>query len=208
MTRLRELQMFGILPGFQGNVPMEFKEIFPHSNSSGGWLDALDPLFGKIAQDFNARAQADFGPASFVEADGWFSLETVPWLSASSNGVESSVHTTNGDCLGGFIVPTEDEAAARVAAVYASLTTAKPDAVWVYQGTDRRAPASAAAPPLPALLRQPGLFPLSPIPRSLTCMVACHDAICTVPRSRSHPLCDTSTLCSQGTKTLWVFYWV
>ena len=147
MTRLRELQMFGILPGFQGNVPMEFPQIFPHSNSSGGWLDALDPLFGKIAEDFNARAQADFGPASFVEADGWFSLETGPWLTAFDKGGESStssVPAADGDCLGGFVVPTEQEAAARVAAVYASLTTAAADAVWVYQGTS--APSGSPAP--------------------------------------------------------------
>ena len=24
--------------------------------------------------------QSDFGPAEFVEADGWFALETGPWL--------------------------------------------------------------------------------------------------------------------------------
>ena len=32
--------------------------------------------------------QGDFGPASFIEADGWFSLETGPWLT-SSGGIGS-----------------------------------------------------------------------------------------------------------------------
>ena len=50
MDRLRLLGMKGILPGFQGNVPLAMPELFPHANTSGGWVDALDPLFGTIAK--------------------------------------------------------------------------------------------------------------------------------------------------------------
>ena len=51
-------------------------ELFPHANTSNGWLDALDPLFDTIGHGVGEKMQAEFGPASFVEADGWFSLET------------------------------------------------------------------------------------------------------------------------------------
>ena len=34
MIRLRELGMYGILPGFQGNVPQEMPEIFSHANTT------------------------------------------------------------------------------------------------------------------------------------------------------------------------------
>jgi|EP01047_Picozoa_sp_COSAG01_P029308 hypothetical protein len=153
MNRLRELDMYGILPGFQGNVPKEMPAIFPGHNTSDGWLDALDPLFDEIAHSFNAQSQADFGPAQFIEADGWFSLETGPWLSASSSeamlpplppppsppldatatAIPDSARDDAG-CLNGFVVPTEEEAASRVARVYQSLTTANPNNTWIYQG--------------------------------------------------------------------------
>ena len=44
MDRLRLLGMEGILPGFQGNVPMAMHELFPDANTSGGWLDATGRL--------------------------------------------------------------------------------------------------------------------------------------------------------------------
>ena len=174
MNRLRELNMFGILPGFQGNVPKAMPEIFPGHNTSNGWLDALDPLFGEIATQFNARSQKDFGPASFIEADGWFSLETGPWLSGSAPGLGSglgsdlgsgsasglgsglglgsgsglgsglSLGSGSGSGLGSgsaleprvssgegagclkrpFVIPTEQEAASRVAKVYSTCVCA------------------------------------------------------------------------------------
>ena len=88
MDRLRLLGMEGILPGFQGNVPMQMPELFPKANTSAGWVDALDPLFDKIAKGIATKMQADFGPASFVEADGWFALETGPWYSGTDKGKE------------------------------------------------------------------------------------------------------------------------
>eukprot|EP00041_Stephanoeca_diplocostata_P026911 m.733738 g.733738 ORF g.733738 m.733738 type:complete len:190 (+) comp23074_c0_seq5:615-1184(+) len=50
MDRLRLLGMSAIVPGFQGNVPVAMHDIFPHANTSNGWLDALDPLFTTIAR--------------------------------------------------------------------------------------------------------------------------------------------------------------
>lgn len=58
LKRMRELGIVPVLPAFQGNVPPVMKtELFPHSNISvqgtgrhwAAWIDATDPLFGKIA---------------------------------------------------------------------------------------------------------------------------------------------------------------
>eukprot|EP01052_Picozoa_sp_SAG31_P022763 SAG31_NODE_1830_length_7152_cov_2.148306_2_plen_109_part_00 len=37
MDRIRSLGMHGVLPGFQGNVPMAMPELFPAANTSNGW---------------------------------------------------------------------------------------------------------------------------------------------------------------------------
>lgn len=71
-------------------------EIFPQANTSAGWVDALDPLFDTIAGGVATKMQSDFGPAEFVEADGWFALETGPWLysnerSSFKDGQESFI---------------------------------------------------------------------------------------------------------------------
>jgi hypothetical protein len=90
MDRLRELDMHGILPGFQGNVPISMPELFPKANTSAGWVDALDPLFDTIAKGVATKMQSDFGPAEFVEADGWFALETGPWLYSNEHSAINS----------------------------------------------------------------------------------------------------------------------
>ena len=138
---------------------MEMPQIFPHTNTSNGWLDALDPLFDTIGHGVGTAMQKDFGPASFIEADGWFSLETGPWLAAdagpalnqnmeaalaegatvddllsSTFGLDLSDDREEGGCLGNFRIPSEEEAFTRAGAVFQSLVAAKPDAVWIYQG--------------------------------------------------------------------------
>jgi alpha-N-acetylglucosaminidase len=159
MDRLRELGMHGILPGFQGNVPKEMPELFPRANTSNGWLDALDPLFDTIGHGVGTAMQKEFGPATFVEADGWFSLETGPWLVseagpayhedtlqalgsgastedvlAATFGLDLRDAADSGGCLGNFVIPTEEEAFTRANTVFRSLVAARPDSTWVYQG--------------------------------------------------------------------------
>lgn len=146
--------------GAFSNVPKEMPELFPHANTSNGWLDALDPLFDTIGHSIGKEMQQQFGPSSFIEADGWFSLETGPWL-ASEAGLALHADTTaamsggasvedvmgatfgldlrssgesSGGCLGNFVIPTEEEAFTRAQAVFSSLVKAKPDATWIYQG--------------------------------------------------------------------------
>jgi hypothetical protein len=155
---------------------------YPHTtlkaNTSDGWLDALDPLFTKIAKGVGNGIKRDFGASSFVEADGWFSLETGPWLGtfgdddltaavagagagAGVAGGDADSVTAGGDtggtvataaavvtgtidntinqpesnnCLGGFTIPSEEEAYTRAQSIFSSLTLAEPNATWIYQG--------------------------------------------------------------------------
>eukprot|EP00658_Telonema_sp_P-2_P011696 TRINITY_DN14485_c0_g1_i2.p1 TRINITY_DN14485_c0_g1~~TRINITY_DN14485_c0_g1_i2.p1 ORF type:complete len:632 (-),score=131.10 TRINITY_DN14485_c0_g1_i2:4-1899(-) len=141
MTRLKLLGMHGILPGFQGNVPKELPAIFPGANSSGGWLDGLDPLFHTVARALAAQVVTEFGGSDFIEADGWFSLETGPWLSTlSSSSSDHRAPNSSRDSVpcefGGvpFVVPSESEAYVRGRSVFADLTSGSPNATWVYQG--------------------------------------------------------------------------
>ena len=173
MNRLRELGIHGILAGFQGNVPKQMPEIFPHANTQNGWLDGMDPLFDKIGREIAAGQQNEFGPAEFIEADGWFELQTGPWYSSdmatgtgsaggmgdgsktvidvsatiddalgmtlvgdggpSADAAQAALDDDSG-CLGGFRIPTEQEAFARATNVFSSLVSANPNATWIYQG--------------------------------------------------------------------------
>eukprot|EP00040_Diaphanoeca_grandis_P034275 m.212108 g.212108 ORF g.212108 m.212108 type:complete len:916 (+) comp33117_c0_seq2:280-3027(+) len=134
VMRLRELEMNPILPGFQGNVPKEMPLIFPTANTSNGWLDALDPLFTKIASNIATSMKTSFGAASFIEADGWFSLETGPWLAGGGTTAINGSQEDSGSCLGGFVIPSYEEAFTRAQKVFSTLISANPEAVWIYQG--------------------------------------------------------------------------
>lgn len=120
-------------------------KLLPGHNTSNGWLDAMDPLFAEIGEAVGTAMQTEFGPAEFVEADGWFSLETGPWLSSSTSSDIATLAASDtvmdgqmaaglGTCLGGFVIPTEEEAFTRASRVFSTLTKANPEAVWLYQG--------------------------------------------------------------------------
>ena len=53
LPRLRSLGISGQLPGFQGNVPIQLKDLYHDANitqqGSTGWMDSLDPLYATIA---------------------------------------------------------------------------------------------------------------------------------------------------------------
>lgn len=53
LARYRSLGIVGQLPGFQGNVPVQLKDILKDNNitkqGDTGWMDSLDPNFNKIA---------------------------------------------------------------------------------------------------------------------------------------------------------------
>ena len=73
--RYRELGMSAQLPAFQGNVPVELRAIQNDTNitkaGATGWMNSVDPLYAKIADDWMETLIADFG------TDHWFVLPTV-----------------------------------------------------------------------------------------------------------------------------------
>lgn len=139
-ARMRELGITTILRGFEGNVPGQLKALHPEANitklSATNWLlDALDPLFGQLADAYMKRLIAEFGTDHYYQADGLFTDKTGPWALQESHHASADVW------------PEPDEDAARhSAAAYGGLARTDPEAVWVYQswiwrgfGDDKRA---------------------------------------------------------------------
>lgn len=65
ISRLRALGITGQLPFFQGNVPDQLKTLYNDTNITArgttGWMDSLDPLFGKIADLWMGTLIGDHG---------------------------------------------------------------------------------------------------------------------------------------------------
>ena len=116
-----------ILPGFQGNVPKKLHAIYPSANiSSDGWLDALDPLFALLADEYMGLLIEEFGANEhFYQADGLFSASKAPWF----DGAEAEDDTANGAPT----PPVDPDAAKRSAAAYGGMARTDPNATWVYQ---------------------------------------------------------------------------
>eukprot|EP00040_Diaphanoeca_grandis_P012322 m.62506 g.62506 ORF g.62506 m.62506 type:complete len:871 (+) comp23167_c0_seq2:160-2772(+) len=82
--RMRELGIVTILRGFEGNVPGQIKQKFPAANISQvgatNWqLDALDPLFARLADAYMKLLIAEFGTDHYYQADGFFNNKRGPW---------------------------------------------------------------------------------------------------------------------------------
>jgi hypothetical protein len=82
--RYRELGMSAQLPGFQGNVPVQLKAVQKDLNitvaGATGWLNSLDPLYAKIADEWMTTLIADFGTDHWYQLDGYLDGGTAPWL--------------------------------------------------------------------------------------------------------------------------------
>eukprot|EP00039_Didymoeca_costata_P009204 m.121502 g.121502 ORF g.121502 m.121502 type:complete len:868 (-) comp14399_c0_seq4:356-2959(-) len=91
-TRMRSLGINTILRGFEGNVPLQLKTLYPKANISGSGtnylLDALDPLFTNLSDTYMQDLVATFGTDHFYQADGFFSHKSGPWAS-SANEIDS-----------------------------------------------------------------------------------------------------------------------
>lgn len=87
VKRYRSLGMSGQLPGFQGNVPIQFKAVHADTNitqqGDTGWMDSLDPFYAKIADIWMKTMLADFGTDHWYQLDGYFNGGTAPWLAAA-----------------------------------------------------------------------------------------------------------------------------
>ena len=132
LARSRSLGMVGMLPGFQGNVPAPLKAVLADDNitvrGATGWMDSLDPNFGKIADMYMGELLASFGsearPADhWYQLDGYFNGGTAPWLNRLP--LPSSADAPP---------PADPLWRRRTAAAYAGLARADPLAVWSYQG--------------------------------------------------------------------------
>lgn len=84
LARYRSLGIVGMLPGFQGNVPIQIKDIFSDSNitqqGDTGWMFAVDPLFTRIADLWMETLIGDFGTDHWYQLDGYFNGGTAPWF--------------------------------------------------------------------------------------------------------------------------------
>lgn len=79
ITRMRELGIQPVLPGYYGMVPPDFREKFPGANvrPQGDWmrlkrpdiLDPTDPLFPRVAAAYYSAQKNLFGGANFYDAD-------------------------------------------------------------------------------------------------------------------------------------------
>jgi hypothetical protein len=87
VQRYRSLGMSAQLPAFGGNVPIQLKSVHSDANiteqGDTGWLDSLDPLFGRIADVWMQTMIAEYGGTDhWYQLDGYFNGGTAPWMSA------------------------------------------------------------------------------------------------------------------------------
>jgi alpha-N-acetylglucosaminidase len=148
LPRLRSLGIVGILPAFQGNVPVQIKTLFDDSNitqqGDTGWLDSLDPLFGRIADMWMTRMIQDFGTDHYYQLDGYFNGGTAPWLQQNEppfdNSRDLSVSLNNKRRINSSSrissePPSHNEDwYRRGLAAYSGLSRTDPQAYWMYQG--------------------------------------------------------------------------
>lgn len=131
LPRLRSLGITGQLPGFQGNVPIQLKDILQDSNITAdgdtGWMDSLDPTFAKIADLWMQTLIQDFSTDHWYQLDGYFDGSTAPWMAK-----EDATTRRKPPLFGN--VKRDELAYHRGVAAYTGLNRTDPDAVWSFQG--------------------------------------------------------------------------
>lgn len=132
LPRLRSLGIVGQLPGFQGNVPIQIKEMFHDENitqqGATGWMNSLDPLFGKIADVYMEKLLDSFGTDHWYQLDGYFNGGTAPWMA------ESEIESYEYPDLAGRPLQRDESWFLRGAAAYEGLNRTDPQAIWSFQG--------------------------------------------------------------------------
>lgn len=132
LARARSLGMVGQLPAFQGNVPVALKYKLQDANMTDNklgtaWIDALDPIFGQIADKWMETLIEDFGTDHWYQMDGYFNGGTAPWLSAEAPAGVSSISEDEPP-------PANLDWVARGKAAYGGLNRTDPEAIWSFQG--------------------------------------------------------------------------
>ncbi|MGA7540016.1 MAG: alpha-N-acetylglucosaminidase [Steroidobacteraceae bacterium] len=79
ISRLRELGITPVMPGFYGIVPADFQRHFPQAHvvpqgrwagfERPGWLDPRDPIFARLAADFYRQQRALFGDSRIYDME-------------------------------------------------------------------------------------------------------------------------------------------
>jgi alpha-N-acetylglucosaminidase len=134
LARYRSLGIVGMLPGFQGNVPIALKAAVKDSNMTDNkkgtaWMDALDPNFGKIADVWMQVLIEDFGTDHWYQLDGYFNGKTAPWEEESiTNSKSKSPLSPNQP-----VIP-DPTWMRRGLSAYGGLNRTDPEAIWSFQG--------------------------------------------------------------------------
>ncbi len=145
LPRLRSLGMVGILPAFQGNVPIQLKELYKDANitqqDATGWMNALDPLYAKVADLWMTQLIEDFGTDQYYQLDGWFNGGVPPWMGHQEKKQHSETVTvterrslTTLENQQVMAIPHDEGWYQRGQAAYSGLNRTDPDAHWMYQG--------------------------------------------------------------------------
>lgn len=122
LTRMRQLGMKPICPGFAGFLPPEIKKAFPHANvvetewaGFHNWmLMADDPLFPRIGRMFIEEWEKEFGRCYYYIADS-FNEMSVPFPPKGTR-------------------ERYQKLAEYGSRVFEGIHSANPDATWVMQG--------------------------------------------------------------------------
>ena len=149
-------------------VPAELRALLGDKNMTAqgntAWIDALDPVFLKIADKWMETMIADFGTDHWYQLDGYFNGGTAPWYSsnptatapmpeirqgaaggdgAMAGDARMASMSADGDIDGGGRTlssptppppPPDPSWAARGQKAWDSLSNTDPDAIWSYQG--------------------------------------------------------------------------
>ena len=159
LPRLKELNIVGQLPGFQGNVPIQLANLYPDSKMTKmedtGWLDALDPLYGKIADLWMSTMLEDFGKdvvSHWYQMDGYFNGGVPPWFAEETTSVGDVTEINYIALPAGTSTnrrldlpiegmenkdtetPRDEVWYQRGVAAFTGLNRTDPDAVWSFQG--------------------------------------------------------------------------
>lgn len=143
--------MVGILPAFQGNVPIQLKALYNDSNitqeEDTGWMDSTDPLFSRIADLWMIQLIEDFGTDHYYQLDGWFNGGVPPWMSGDKQKHHNTTATQRRELadqntvdndksarIPPSMVPRDEKWYRRGQAAYLGLNRTDPDAHWMYQG--------------------------------------------------------------------------
>eukprot|EP00929_Paragymnodinium_shiwhaense_P005980 TRINITY_DN10875_c0_g1_i1.p1 TRINITY_DN10875_c0_g1~~TRINITY_DN10875_c0_g1_i1.p1 ORF type:complete len:829 (-),score=178.72 TRINITY_DN10875_c0_g1_i1:88-2508(-) len=137
LARYRALGIVGQLPGFQGNVPASLKAIAQDSNmtiqGATGWIDALDPLFQKVADVWMETMIEDFGTDHWYQLDGYFNGGTAPWLLQAQEASSAPSRQLQESKTSEAVAP-DPAWYARGQAAFRSLNKTDPEAIWSFQG--------------------------------------------------------------------------